>query len=401
MVANNKSMDGNGKITATKKSMIHHMIKNGTSTLAEMARDLDLSVPTVTKFASELIEDNYILDLGKQNAASGRRPSVFGLNPKAGYFVGVDVQQKKILLTIMDFGGHMIGEPYSVSYRLEDTSRALNQLFTIIKDYINMTGIKREDTFCAGVNIAGRVNPITGYSYSYFQYDKRPLAQTMKEEIGIPVFLDNDSRSMAYGEYVMGDYKRMKNVLFVNLNWGLGAGIIIDGHPYYGKSGFSGEIGHICALDNEIICNCGKKGCLETEVSGFAVERLLKEKCAQGSSTIMSDLMREHGEFLLSDFIEAVRRGDVLSIEIIENIGFTLGRWLAGLINVLNPELVIVGGPLAETKEYLSYPMQSSIRKYSLNFVNSDTKVQMSQFGENASLMGACLIARSRMLELI
>ena len=115
----------------------------------------------------------------------------------------------------------------------------------------------------------------------------------------------------------------------------------------------------------------------------------------------MSDLMREHGEFLLSDFIEAVRRGDVLSIEIIENIGFTLGRWLAGLINVLNPELVIVGGPLAETKEYLSYPMQSSIRKYSLNFVNSDTKVQMSQFGENASLMGACLIARSRMLELI
>lgn len=151
---------------------------------------------------------------------------------------------------------------------------------------------------------------------------------------------------------------------------------------YYGKSGFSGEIGHICAVDNEVICNCGKKGCLETEASGYAVERILKERLEQGSTTIMADMLKEHGEFLLSDFVEAVLKEDVLAIEMVEHIGYVLGRWTAGFINVLNPELVIIGGPLSATQEYLRLPMQSAVRKYSLNLVNQDTKLVVSQLGE-------------------
>lgn len=249
--------------------------------------------------------------------------------------------------------------------------------------------------------MGGRVNPKTGFSYSFFHFDDKPLTEKIEKRIGIPVNLENDSRAMMYGEFLAGVVKNEKNILFININWGLGAGIIIDGKPYYGKSGFSGEIGHVCALDNEIICNCGKKGCLETEASGYAIERMLNERKAQGCTSILWDMMKEHGEFLLSDFVEAVLREDVLAIEIVEHIGLVLGRWVAGLINLLNPEMVILGGPLSATQDYLRLPVQSAIRKYSLNLVNQDTELVVSKLGIRGGLIGACMLSRSRLLGMI
>ncbi len=392
--------ESRNRIIAVKRSLLYRLMRLGASTIADLAKDLDLSVPTVTKFLSELIQEKYILDLGKLNSSGGRKPNLFGLNPNAGYFVGIDVQYKKIQMAVMDFEGKTLNEEQSVPYSLKNTPEAFDRLCAIIRDYIENLPISQKKISRVGINLAGRVNPITGYSYSYFQFGKQPLAQVLEKQIGFPVHLDNDSRAMTYGEYMVGNVNE-KDVLFININWGLGAGLIIDGKLYYGKSGLSGEIGHICALNNEIICNCGKKGCLETEVSGFAVKRLLNERMTQGCSSIMADMIKEHGELLLSDFVEAVHKGDVLSIEIVEHLGVILGRWLAGLINLLNPELIIVGGPLAETKDYLRYPIQSAIYKYTLNLANKDTKLQISQLGERAALFGACLLSRSKMLDII
>lgn len=144
-----------------------------------------------------------------------------------------------------------------------------------------------------------------------------------------------------------------------------------------------------------------KKGCLETEASGYAIERMLHERKAQGCTSILWDMMEEHGEFLLSDFVEAVLREDVLAIEIVEHIGFVLGRWVAGLINLLNPEMVILGGPLSATQDYLRLPVQSAIRKYSLNLVNQDTQLVVSKLGIRGGLIGACMLSRSRLLGMI
>lgn len=401
MKADIQWQENSGKIAATKKSLIQYLICSGPSTLADIAKNLDLSIPTIAKFTSELIDENYILDLGKTDTMTGRKPNLYGLNPKVGYFIGIDVQHKKVCLGLTDFAGTMSGKMTTVPYVLEDTPQALDRLYAIIKEYIKSISLPLKKIIGVGVNIAGKVNAMTGYSYSYFQFNEEPLAKTMTQKIGLPVYLDNDSRAMAYGEYMSGGFKDDKNLLFINLNWGLGAGLIIDGKPYYGKSGFSGEIGHICALNNEIICNCGKKGCLETEVSGFAVERILRERTAQGITTIMTDYIEKRGELLLSDFVEAVQKGDVLSIEIVEQFGFILGRAIAGLINLLNPEIVIVGGPLAGTNDYLLYPMQSAIQKYSLGMLNRETKVCLSQMGERSAVIGACLLSRSRLLDVI
>ena len=393
--------DGGGKNATFKKHLMQRLIKSGSASIADIAKELELSIPTVTKFVGELIREGYVKDLGKQNTSGGRRPNVYGLNPKSGYFVGMDVQRKKILLATIDFNGNIVSNDESYPYELANTPEALEQLIHILTDYISHLEIDSRRILQVGMNIGGRVNPNSGFSYSYFNFSEKPLTKVLEGRIGIPVSLENDSRAMMYGEFMAGCVKKEKDVLFINLNWGLWAGILIDGKPYYGKSGFSGQIGHICALDNEIICNCGKKGCLETEASGYAIERMLRERIAQGCTTIMSEKLEAHGEFLLSDFVDAVRKEDMLSIEIVEHIGFVLGRWIAGFINILNPEMVIIGGPLSETHEYLRLPIQSAIRKYSLNLVNHDTRLVVSQLGERGGLIGACLLSRSRLLDMI
>ncbi len=158
-----------------------------------------------------------------------------------------------------------------------------------------------------------------------------------------------------------------RTVLFVNLDYGIGLGIMIDGKIYRGKSGFGGEFGHIPLFANEIICHCGKKGCLETEASGQALLRLFKEKIEQGSS---SSLLLDHklpDNLRLADIIQATKNEDVLSIELIAEIGEKIGRGISVIINIFNPELVILGGTLAETGDYIRLPIRSALNKYSLS----------------------------------
>jgi predicted NBD/HSP70 family sugar kinase len=128
------------------------------------------------------------------------------------------------------------------------------------------------------------------------------------------------------------------------------------------------------------------------------MQRILTERCRQGSSTILSDTMAENGEVSLSQFVDAVLKEDVLAIEIVEHIGYNLGHWLAGLINLLNPDLVVIGGPLSLTHDYILLPIKSAMRKYSLNLVNQDAGLVISKLGEKAGLVGICLLTRSKML---
>lgn len=186
------------------------------------------------------------------------------------------------------------------------------------------------------------------------------------------------------------------NMLFVNLSWGLGLGAIIDGNICTGKSGFAGELGHMVTYDNEVICHCGKKGCLETEASGSALVRKLTARLDEGANSIIADRYLSSGSITLDDVLEAIEREDLLCIELVEEVGRELGRWLAGLINIFNPEKVVIGGMLSSTGDYILQPIRMAVRRYSLNLVNKDTKIVLSEFGERAGLIGACFIARRR-----
>ena len=395
-----KEIEVGSKNALLKKRIITHYIYNGSSTITDLAKELDLSVPTVTKFISEMCEEGYINDYGKLETSGGRHPSIYGLNPESGYFIGVDIKKFSINIGLINFKGDLLELNMNTPYEFENTQEALEELCSMIKAFINKIEVNADKIMNICINISGRVNPESGYSFSMFNFSERPLAEVLTEKIGFPVCIDNDTRAMTYGEYMKGCVTGEKNIIFVNISWGLGIGIIIDGKIYTGKSGFSGEFGHINAFDNEIICHCGKKGCLETEASGSAFQRIFLERIKNGETSILSKRLKEKNKPLtLDDLIEAACKEDLLCIEIIEEIGQKLGKQIAGLINIFNPELVIIGGTLSLTGDYITQPIKTAIRKYSLNLVNKDSAIATSKLKDKAGIIGACMLARSRMFE--
>jgi glucokinase-like ROK family protein len=384
-----------------KREIICCYINNGECTLADLGREMGVSVPTVTKLVTELMDDGFVLELGKQETSGGRRPSIYGLNANSGYFVGVDMRQFHINIGVINFKGELVDSQMNIPFQMGRTHESFDNLCNIISDFLEKTTVPRDLILSIGINISGRVNTESGHSYSFFYFDERPLTEVFKERFGINVTIDNDSRSMAYGEYMKGCVSGEKNVLFVNVSWGLGTGIIINGQLYYGKSGFSGEFGHMTAFDNEIICHCGKKGCLETEASGSYIHRKFLEKIAEGYSSSLTKKIEKNKSIVLEDIIHAALNEDILAIELIEDVGNTLGKHIAGLINLLNPELVVVGGTVADAGDYLMLPLKSAVKKYSLNLVSKDTAIKLSKLGDKVGLVGACMLARSKMLGLI
>ena len=395
-----KEIELGSKSALVKKRIITHYIYNGSSTITDLSKELDLSIPTVTKFISEMCEDGYINDYGKLETSGGRHPSLYGLNPESGYFIGVDIKKFAVNIGLINFKGDMMELKMNIPYKFENTPEAMEELCRLISSFIKKTKVNTEKILNININISGRVNPESGYSFSQFNFSERPLAEVLTDKIGCQVCIDNDTRAMTYGEYLQGCVKGEKNIIFVNISWGLGIGIIIDGKIYTGKSGFSGEFGHINVFDNEILCHCGKKGCLETEASGSAIYRILQERIKKGECSILSD--RANNQELpltLDEIISAVNKEDLLCIEIVEEIGQKLGKQIAGLINIFNPELVIIGGTLSLTDDYIAQPIKTAIRKYSLNLVNQDSVITVSKLKDRAGIVGACMLARSRMFE--
>lgn len=395
-----KEIEKGSKLAVMKKRIITHYIYNGSSTITDLAKEMDLSVPTVTKFIDEMCEDGYINDYGKLETSGGRHPSLYGLNAESGYFVGVEVRQFSIHLGLINFKGDVMQLKMNVPFRAKNTPECLDELCKIIKQFLQKLPIEQDKVLNINVNLSGRVNPDLGYSYSIFNFDGRPLSDIISEKLGgFRVSIDNDTRAMIYGEYMQGAVKGEKDIILINVSWGLGMGIIIDGKLYKGKSGFSGEFGHNYGYENEIICHCGKKGCIETEVSGSALQRILLEHIKNGETSIISNSRKNIEEITLDDIIAAVNKEDLLCIELVEEIGVKLGRHVAGLINIFNPELVIIGGDLSRTGDYLIQPITTAIRKYTLNLMNRDSVIVESKLKERAGIIGACMLSRSKLFE--
>ena len=394
-----QNLEKNTKINQIKKGIISYFLNNGKTSISELSKEFDLSVPTVTKLINGMSEDGLLSDYGKIPTPEGRHPNYYGLNPTSAYFMGIDMTHQYLNMALMDFNGDVVKTKLGIPYTYENKLESLDELCTRIEEFIDEEPPEiRENIFNINLNIAGRVNPESGYSYSSFYFSEEPISSILSRKLNRNVGIDNDTRAMTYGEYMKGIVKGEKNVLFINYSWGLGIGIIIDGKPYYGKSGFSGEFGHFPTFDNEIICHCGKKGCLETEASGIAIYRAVLERINSGETSILTDHVDDIKNLTLSDIIDGTNKEDTLCIEVVEEVSAKLGKYIAGLINIFNPELVIIGGQVAETGGFVLLPIRSSIRKYSLNLVNKDSQIELSKLKNKAGVYGACLLGRNRLL---
>ncbi|MBR5855772.1 MAG: ROK family protein [Bacteroidales bacterium] len=390
-----------GKNDLLKKQIITQCINEGDLSLADISKNLTISIPTATKLVSELIDEGYLKDMGKIGTNGGRRPNIYGLNSAAGYFVGVDIKIHHINIAIVDFKGELVDFIEDVNFTLVNSIGSFEDFCNVIKDNLDNNDIEHNHVLAYGINFTGRVNNSTGYCFSYYIGENTPITEILENNLGCPVFIENDSRAMTYGEYMCGAGQGEKNFLFINVTWGLGMGMILDGQLSYGKSGFSGEIGHFPLLSNNQICQCGKIGCLETGASGSALHRIFIEKIRSGQSSILSGKYNNDEDISLEDILGAVFEEDMLAIECVEEIGATLGRAIAGLINLFNPETIVIGGILASAKDYLLIPIKGAINKHSLNIVSKDTHIKTSKLGKKCGAIGACMLSRSKLLNLI
>ena len=301
---------------------------------------------------------------------------------------------------VTDLQNNVITEHTDNSFELVDRPQCLERICHNIETFVAGCGVDREKILGVGVSIVGRVNPETGRSYKYFTSSEESLTDIISSRIGIRVMLENDTRARCYAEYTTGKSKNESNVIYLHMGRGVAIGIVIDGKLYYGKNGFAGEFGHIPFFDNEIICACGKKGCLETEVSGIAIEDKIVHLIRNGVNTHLRE-MYDRGESIhINDIIAAARNDDNLAIELIEEAGEKVGKAVAFLINTFNPETVIVGGNLAQAGEYLMLPLKSSTNKYSLNLVYKDTKFRVSKMTDSANAWGVAMLIRNKIIGL-
>lgn len=388
------------KNSILKKTILRLCIESGEKSIAVIADAIGASVPTATKLIGELMAEGFMMDMGKSGTSGGRRPSIFGLNPAVGCFVGMDIRNSHAAIAITDFKGGLIHFQDGIPFKMEATEMAVHEMANLVRSELSNWGIDMNSVMGLGISIPGRVNPVTGYSNSY-AFDGRTIGSIISEDLDIRVCIENDSRAMTYGEYMGGGLKAV-NMLFVNVSWGLGMGMILDGRLYYGTSGYSGEFGHVPLLENGQICRCGKIGCLETGASGSALVRMIGEKLASGRASSLSEKYRTNGRVNLNDIIAAVRSEDIVAIETVEELGANLGKGLAGLINIFNPQLVVIGGKMAlAAGDYLMLPIRTAIKRHILNIANQDTSVKLTQLKQKAAPVGAALLVRSRILGIL
>ena len=387
------------KKPSVQSKLLAHFISQGAATIPEMSKAVGVSLPTATSALNELMKAGLVTEIGKKDNSTGRIPMVYDLIPTAGYFVGVNPEMDCLALAASDFSGNLITEKTRVPYVYENTPENLERMGTIINDFIATLPVSKEEILQVCVNVAERVNPFEGRAYNMFTFLKESLTDKLTELIQLPVCIENDSRSMAFAEFVKGRCRGLKDVIFVNVCWGLGIGIIMGGQLYYGKSGYSGEFGHMTAYNNNIICHCGKIGCVETEVSGRALKRKLTEKILEGKTSILSDkVLNRKEDITLQDILDAIAKEDVLSLATLQHIADELGKQLAGIINIFNPEMLVIGGEMSVTGDYLTLPVNMGIKKHSLNIMNEDSQIVTSELKDLAGITGACLMARHRLL---
>ncbi len=395
---NNKLEGVAYKNLSLKKKILGHFANTGNATLNDLSKILKISTPKINEIVSELIEAELVKDYGKIGSNVGRRPNLYGLSPNSAFFLGVEVKRNYINIGLINFQKDLINISEKIPFDLDNTEESLESLCRIINDFISSLQIDSKKVLGCGINLSGRINYRTGYSYSYYYFSETPLSTVIENKTGITTYLENDSRAMAYGEFSSGCVTDEKNVLFINIDHGIGLGMMIGGKLYYGKTGFSGEFGHIPLFGNEILCHCGKKGCLETEASGNTLVKKFRQRLNEGSTSIVTRRVKKTEEIQLDDIINAAKEDDTLAIELLGEIGEKLGRGIALLINIFNPELIILGGSISATGDYVFLPIKSAINKYSISILNSDTEIRVSSLGERAGVMGACLLVRNKLL---
>ena len=375
-----------------KLKIIKFLYIKGAQSNADICERFHISSPTSIGLLNELIAEGYIEKQGRGHSIGGRKPDLYGLQDNSLYVLGIEMDQYNTRMAIFNNRNEPVTELQSFPIRISKDLAILDDLHAYAMSLIQDSGINSSKLLGIGISMPGLIGAKEGRNYTYLltPEEGESLQQILEGKFKKPVFLQNDVKAATLAEYRFGLARSRRDVLVITMDWGIGIGMIMDGKLRTGTSGFAGEFGHIPMVEDGVLCYCGKRGCLETVASGNALVRLAVAGIKSGQSTQLQHASGQDMDWIEPNaIIEAAHNGDQYAINILSEVGLNLGKGIAILIQLFNPELIILGGKMAAAKQYITIPIQQSINTYCMTQLRERTSVAMSTLGPNAGILGA------------
>ena len=390
---------------------------SGPITRVAVAHQTGLSRTTVSSIVEELLADNLLVEGQTVDAAptGGRRATLLHFNADAGYVIGVDLGRSHLTLLLTNLAGQIIARRSGAFDAALGPERCLQQVIASLMNFTSEQRIGWHQIIGVGLGIPG---PLDAASRMLVRPPRMPgwdsfdIRAVMERACKTPIYLDNDANMGARGESQYGAARNVENLAYVKVATGIGCGLIMQGDIYRGSGGSAGEIGHVTIDDNGPLCDCGNRGCLEAVAGGAAITldaargmRGARRAAGADGDGATEDAAEEAGgradadsecldqrlaETLdVADVVQAALAGDPAAHDAIERAGYHIGIALAGLVNILNPSLILLDGSVARSGELLLAPIRQAIVRRSLAASSSAIRIELAQLGDNAIGLGA------------
>ena len=308
------------------------------------------------------------------------------------HVVGIDIGGTKLATVVADSTGHIFSKVRKPTLAERGPEYALQLLFDMVRETINLAGLEQKSISAIGVSCGGPLDTKTGVVYSPPNlpgWDALPLKAQLESEFEIPVTIENDANASALAEYRFGGGRGYNAVLYMTMSTGIGGGIVIDGQIYHGANDSAGEVGHQILLPDGPLCGCGKRGCLEALCSGPAIAHrartAIQEQLAEKNTlaTTLLNLADGRIESVKSEHVlAAARTGDVLALQLVDETAYYMGWGIANLVNVLNPDIVLLGTIAIAAGDLLLNPIRKTVSEFAMTRPTEAVKIAPAQLGE-------------------
>ena len=380
------------KSAELKNMIVKRLYFDKALSCADLSELFDKSVPSISKAVNELIDEGFVIENGYAPSSGGRRPLVYSIRHEAMYILTVAMDQLSTRIQMIDLVNQPVANIAVCDLKLLNNPHALSTLIEHINNYINTTGIPKDKIAGIGIGMPGFINSIEGVNFTYMESGDQSLTQVITIKTGVPTYIDNDSSLIALAEQKFGIAKARKDVMVINLGWGIGLGMIVNGEIYRGHNGFAGEFSHIPLSEDGALCTCGKRGCLEAEASMLVVAEKAIKGIKKGNISSLKNINIDQSKMVGDAIMEAANNGDQFAIELLSDAGYKIGKALAILIHIMNPASIVLSGRGAVVGKILLAPIQQALNKYCIPRLANSTELLISDLGFNAELIGAAVL---------
>jgi len=378
-------------------AILHHLRESAPISRAMLADMTGLNKTTVSSLVGELIECQFVREIGLlESSNAGRRAVLLTLNPQAGCIVSGEIGVDFISVITADFASEII-------WRRQDRIDPAMGQAAIVEGAIGLLRCAADQgrAMCGtllgvAVGVPGLVDQATGTLLfaPNLGWENVPLRATLQQVFDVPVFVDNEANMAALGEHYFGAARDYQEVLYVSVGVGLGGGVVHAGQVCRGVTGMAGELGHMTMDPAGELCNCGNRGCWETQVSQKALFRRIKQANDARQVSCLAEMVNgDFGRLTVPVVAEAARVGDAVALKALDAIGHCLGIGIASLVNALNPELVVFGGILSQAWEFLLPAVTEEMQQRTLRWNREATQVVLARHGFDACVMGGVALA--------